>query len=173
MAIQSNLHATPHCSLPSGPHLGPLPEPSPYPTYHSSLLTVGPLVASVAPGSVPGSRVLSTAQRSLLMTATSHCGFSSMTESLSYKSTFNESIMEMYTVFLHAAIPQKQYHYLLCPHCCRRSSHFSATVMVIAQGNVKQHKSRSNNSGLRKGGFCNYLLETCCLSITCVGLVPI
>lgn len=101
MAIRSNLRATPHCSLPSGPHLGPLPEPSPYPTYLSSLSTVGPLVANVAPGSVTGLRVLSTSQHSLLMTTRRHCGFSSMTESLSCKTTFNESIMETYTVFLH------------------------------------------------------------------------
>jgi len=45
------------------------------------------------------------------------------------------------------------------------SSHLSATVMVIAQGNVKDHKARSNVCGLRKGGIYNYLLETCPMSI--------
>lgn len=100
MVLHSNLHATPHCSSPSGPgstwglSLNPLHISAPS-------WTMGPVVGNIAAGSVSGLRVLNTAQPSLLMTTTSHCAFFSVRGSLNYKTTFNERAMEMYIVFLH------------------------------------------------------------------------
>lgn len=123
---------------------------------------MGPVVGNIPAGSVPALWVLNRVQHSAHEDHKPQCFFS-IREPLNCKITFNERCISLSWIL---AILNNQYCY-----SCGMNSYLS--VMVIAQGKVKQHKAGSNICGQRKGVAHNYVLKTCPLSVTYLSAIMV